>query len=99
MGVSVIAGDFIARAQVSEGIKLNASICNADERARLAGMVHELKRPTANATVDGLGLTEFDNRNPLGPFGAAACFPYRDALAGKLAQLAPALYRSIGKES
>ena len=99
MGVSVIAGDFIARAQVPEGIKLNSSVCNANERARLAGMVHELKRPTANATVYGLRRTEFDNRNPFGTFGTASCFPHGDALAGKLPQLAPGLYRGVGEES
>jgi hypothetical protein len=85
MGVSVIAGDFIARAQVPEGIKLNSSIRNADEHARLAGVVHELKGATADAAVNGLRLAEFNNRNPLGPFGAASCFSYRDALASKLA--------------
>ena len=91
MGVSVIAGDFIARARVSEGIKLNSTVGNADEGARLARMVHELKESEANATVYGLRLTEFDNRNPLGAFSAPACFPYGDALAGKLAQIALAL--------
>ena len=99
MGVSVIAGDLLAGAQVLEGIEFDSSIGNTDEHARLAGMVHELKGPAANAAVYGLRRTEFDNRNPFGTFGTASCFPHGDALAGKLPQLAPGLYRGVGEES
>ena len=99
MGVSVIAGDFVAGAQVSEGIKLDSPEGDADEGAGIAGMVDELEGASADASVDCLGRTELHNGNSRCTPGAAARFPDRDAFSGKLAELGPALYFGVGEES
>jgi hypothetical protein len=57
MGFSVVAGEFLARLDISLGVELCASISDPHKNIGRAGVIHKFKWPSADAAINRLRTT------------------------------------------
>src|SRR3954454_23853141 len=75
---AVVAGEFLAGLDIPLRVKLRASISDAHKHVRRAGVIHKFKWTPADAAVNGLRVTEFDNDDALRTLGASSRLPHGD---------------------
>jgi hypothetical protein len=89
MRVAIVAGKLVSGFDVPHGIELGPAIGDPGKDIGIAGMIHELKRASVHASVNGLFLAQFNDGDPLLSLYSLLCLGYGDALSGILANLFP----------
>lgn len=93
MRKAVIGREFRTGGDARLGIELHSAIRDPYEDVRLAGMIDEVERSSADFSVDRPIVVHFDNRNPFLLFRSSPRFSNRDSLSRKFAQFGSGAHR------